>query len=161
MATTEVLAFDWGVSILGILDVNSNEYIPYHYGENMILGAKRITSSVGTIVSFNGNRCDLIEISRILGLSSVSEMHISGDHNDMREITSDIRWPPDPGTGSILGPGLIETYRHYFGDVAVVPPSRLQCEYEGDQFEYVASNWCDCYMAGELWKKWKRGDLRP
>lgn len=154
MATTEVLAFDWGVGILGVLDVNSNEYIPYHYREEMIRGAQRIVSSLGTIVSFNGNRCDLKEISKILGLSSVADLRISGVHNDMMKITSDTRWPPDPGTGSILGPGLLATYRHYFGDQTVVPSSHLQNE-------YVASNWSDCYMTAELWKKWKLGGLGP
>jgi hypothetical protein len=66
MATTEVLAFDWGVGILGILDINTSEYIPYYYGNEMLQGAKRIVSCVGTIVSFNGNGRDLGEISKIL-----------------------------------------------------------------------------------------------
>ncbi|OCX71258.1 hypothetical protein A6M27_14190 [Acidithiobacillus thiooxidans] len=151
MATTEVLAFDWGVGVLGVLDINGNEYIPYHYGEEMIQGAKRIVSCVGTVVSFNGNRRDLEEISKILGLSSVIDLHICGEHNDMLEITSDIRWPPRPGTASILGPGLRETYKHYFGHRTVVPPSHLS--------DYEANNWSDCHMTAELWKKWKLGNL--
>jgi hypothetical protein len=159
VAKTEVLAFDWGVGILGVLAINSNEYIPHHYGDEMIQGVKRIVSSLGTIVNFNGNGRDLKEISKVLGLSSVTELHISGEHNDMLEIASDIRWPPDPRTGSILGPGLRATYRHYFGDKLVVPPSHLHIKYEGNQLEYVASNWSVLYDRGaleemETWRAW-------
>jgi hypothetical protein len=161
METREVLVFDWGVSVLGVLDVNGNKYIPYHYGEDMIRGARRLISSSGTIVSFNGNKRDLMEISKILKLSSPAELQIAGEHNDMLEITSEIRWPPDPGTGSILGPGLSETYRYYFGDQTVAPPSHLEKEYEGELFKYVESNWRDCYMTAELWKKWQHGELKP
>lgn len=150
--THEVLAFDWGTTVIGILDVNSNAYTAYRYGENMAEGAKRIISSTGTIVSFNGISRDLIEIAKILGFSSVAEMNISGEHNDMMKITSDIRWPPDPGSASIFGPGLLETYRHYFGDKPSIPPESLQDD-------YLISNWKDCYMTAELWKKWKQGEL--
>ena len=160
VSTTEVLAFDWGINIIGVLDVNSNEYVPY-YGEEMIQGARRIVSSLGTIVSFNGDERDLSEISKILGLSSVSELNIGGEHNDMLKITSDTRWPPDPGSGSICGPGLLKTYQHYFGDMPVVPPLYLKSKYENNQLQYVESNWMDCYMAAELWKKWKLGALVP
>lgn len=150
--THEVLAFDWGTHVIGILNVNSNTYTAYRYGENMAEGANRIISSTGAIVSFNGIRRDLIEIAKILGFSSVAEMHISGEHNDMMEITSDIRWPPDPGSASILGQGLLKTYEHYFTDIPPIPPAGLRDN-------YLISNWRDCYMTAELWKKWKRGEL--
>jgi hypothetical protein len=152
--TDEVLAFDWGTTVIGILDVNGNAYTAYRYGKDMVEGANRIISSAGIIVSFNGNGRDLIEVAKMLGFSSVVEMNVSGEHNDMMKITSDIRWPPDPGSASILGPGLIETYRYYFGDKLPIPPVDLQDD-------YIISNWRDCYMTAELWKKWKRGELVP
>jgi len=154
MATNKVLAFDLGTSVVGILDVNGNTYIPYRYGTEMIEGAKRIISSMGAIVSFNGNGYDLMEMAKILGQSSVADLNISAEHNDMMKITSDIRWPPDSGTASILGPGLLETYRYYFGDEQAIPPAHLQDD-------YIIANWRDCYMTAELWKKWKRGELLP
>ena len=149
--THGVLSFDWGMTVIGILEVDSGTYTAYRY-ENMAEGANRLISSTGTIVSFNGNGRDLIEIAKILGFSSEAEMNISGEHNDMMEITSDIRWPPNPGSASILGPSLLETYRHYFGDIAPIPP-------EGLRDNYLISNWKDCYMTAELWKKWRRGEL--
>ena len=154
MKMNEVLTFDWGTNIVGILDVKTQIYIPYRSGKEMIKGAERIISSVGTIVSFNGNSRDLPELSKILGLSSMNELKIQGEHNDMLEITSDIRWPPDQGTGSILGPGLEKTYKYYVEDEFIALPSHLKDEYE-------ESNWRDCYMTAELWKKWKLGELNP
>lgn len=150
----EVLAFDWGTSIVGILDVNSGVYIPYRHNDGMIEGANRLVSSVGTIVSFNGNVKDLPELSKILGLASVQELVLCSEHNDMLEITSNIRWPPRRGEVGIFGPGLFETYTYYFSSEPAAPPSTLQDEYE-------VRNWRDCYMAAELWKKWKRGELKP
>lgn len=150
--TDEVLAFDWGTTVIGILDVNNNAYTAYRYGEDMIEGAKRIIATTGTIVSFNGTGRDLIEIAKMLGFSSVAEMNVAGYHDDMMNITSDIRWPPDPGTASILGPGLHDTYTHYFGDEPPMPP-------EGLEDDYLVSNWRDCHMTAELWRKWKRGEL--
>jgi hypothetical protein len=69
----------------------------------------------------------------------------------MLKITSDIRWPPDGDTGSILGPGLLKTYMHYFGDQTLLPPPHLN--------DYEANNWSDCRMTAELWKKWKLVEL--
>ncbi len=160
-ATSEVLAFDWGTNIIGILDVLKNEYIPYINTEEMTNGAQRIVSSTGTIVSFNGNTKDLMEISKILGYSSEEELHLDCEHNDMLEITSDIRWPPKPGGGTIFGPGLRETYKHYFPDKEIALPSYLRSNEESANFEYILSNWRDCYMTAELWIKWKSGELTP
>lgn len=150
----EVLVFDWGTTIVGILDINSDLYVPYRHSEKMREAANRIISSAGTIVSFNGNARDLVELSKMLGLESASHLSIRGTHDDMLEVTSNIRWPPNLGTGSILGPGLTATYRHYFGDGSPSQPSFLQDDYE-------VSNWHDCHMTAELWKKWKRGELEP
>ena len=152
--TAEVLAFDWGTEVIGVLDVNGNTYTAYRYGKDMVEGAKRIISTAGTIVSFSGNHRDLIEIAKILGFSSIAEMNVRGTHDDMQEITSDVRWPPDPGSSSILGPGLAANYRHYFGERPPIPPVNIQ---DG----YLISNWRDCYMTAELWRKWKRGELVP
>ncbi len=158
MVMTEVLAFDCGDSVVGILDVNRGVYLPY-LGKERIKGAKRLVSHVGTIVSFNGSRYDLPEISKMLSLPSVTELHISGEHNDMSRIVSEIRWPPDPGTAAILGQNLDETYRYYFGDERCNPPPDLRDKYEGDQLDYIIANWRDCYMTAELWKRWRRGKL--
>ena len=160
MATIEVLAFDWGTTVVGVLDVGNNVYTPYHCREEMIHGAERIVSFQGTIVSFNGTGYDLIEISRLLGIPSVQNLKLRGLHDDMLIITSDIRWPPDPGTGSIKGPGLQATYRHYFDNDPINPPSHLQDTFEAERREYLNNNWRDCYMTAELWKKWKRGELK-
>ena len=150
--TNEVLAFDWGTTVIGILDVNNNAYTAYLHGEQMVEGASRIILSQGTIVSFNGKGRDLIEIARMLDFPSVSEMNISAKHDDMMEITSYIRWPPVPGSASICGPGLRETFRHYFGAMNHLPPTHLQDD-------YIVDNWRDCCMTAELWKKWKSGEL--
>ena len=148
----EVLAFDWGTAIIGILDVTSGTYTPYRANKRMIEGAKRLTHCAGTIVSFNGNGRDLFEIATLLGARSVAELSLRGNHDDMAEIISRIRWPPSPGTAPIVGPCLSDTYAHYFGDVRPIVPSALSDEYEAD-------NWIDCYRTAELWRKWKRDGL--
>ncbi len=153
MVASEVLAFDWGTTIVGILDVDRNAYTPHRFAEGMIEGANRIAMSVGTIVSFNGNGRDLTEIAIILSLPSKQELSLRCQHDDMAEIISAIRWPPHLGTAPILGQSLYETYRHYFGAEFATPPAHIEDDYE-------VSNWRDCYMTAELWKQWKRGDLR-
>jgi len=125
----------------------------------MIAAAKKIVSSPGTIVSFNGNRCDLLEFTKILGIGSVDELCTRGKHDDMREITSSIRWPPDRGTQPILGTNLSDTYSHFCVGELPQRPKYLLEKYGGDELEYVANNWLDCFMTAALWKKWKRGEL--
>ena len=39
--TAEILAFDIGTNIVGILDLESNEYKPY-CGEHKVIGAQRL-----------------------------------------------------------------------------------------------------------------------
>ena len=148
----DVLAFDWGTTIIGILDVERNVYMPNRFAEGMLDGAKRIATSVGTIVSFNGNGCDLIEIAKIVSISSKEALSLRCQHDDMAEIISAIRWPPDPGTTPIRGQNLLDTYRHYFINQKPRPPAHIDDVYELD-------NWADCYMTTELWKKWKRGEI--
>jgi len=154
MSTSEVLAFDWGETIVGILDIDHNVYTPYRYRKEMIEGAKRIAMSAGTIVSFNGNGRDLDEIAKILSLPSKQKLSLRCQHDDMAEIISMIRWPPDPGSAPIRGQSLYDTYRYYFAGEAITPPAHVLDSYE-------VNNWGDCYMPAELWKKWKRGDLGP
>ncbi|MGF6604597.1 hypothetical protein P3T23_009353 [Paraburkholderia sp. GAS448] len=149
----EVLAFDWGTEIVGVLDVKTGLYMAYRGEGEMIEGAKRVLSVEGTIVSFNGNACDLPRLFELLQREQ-TECALKATHDDMLVITSTIRWAPDPGTGPINGPGLCATYTHYFGESK---PSR-PCSFTG---EYEANNWLDCYMAAELWKKWKRDELAP
>ncbi len=149
---SDVLAFDWGTTIVGVLDVNVDMYSAYRTREERIEGAKRIVDCAGTIVSFNGCGRDLFELAKILGLRSQAHLSLKGTHHDMRPIVSAIRWPPDPGTLPILGPNLTETYQHYFGDVFPVPPLHVTEQYE-------MSNWLDCKMTATLWNRWQHGEL--
>jgi hypothetical protein len=147
----EVLAFDWGTTIVGVLDVHTDVYTPYRGKERMIEGAKRILSAVGTIVSFNGIDCDLPKLFELLRLDR-GRQDIRATHDDMLVITSTIRWPPDPGTLPIFGKGLLEMYTYYCGYGVPAAPLGLSDEYE-------ANNWRDCYMTAELWMRWRHGDL--
>lgn len=140
----EVLAFDVGESIVGILDVNTGAYAPYR-GEDMIDGARRLIDCEGIIVSFNGTLSDLPSLARILGVEA-GALELNGIHRDMREIASKDRWPPDPGTSPILGTSLVAAYEHYLDEDVPRPPTSVSDGYEED-------NWRDCWMAGELWKK--------
>ncbi|MGN6085684.1 hypothetical protein [Trinickia sp.] len=146
----EVLAFDWGTTIVGVLDVHTEIYTAYRGAAKMIEGAKRVLSAEGTIVSFNGTACDLPRLFDLLQLCETET--IKSTHDDMLIITSNIRWPPDPGTDPINGPGLDATYAYYIGDEVPTVPRGVTDECEAD-------NWHDCYMAAALWKKWKRGEL--
>ncbi|WP_322106031.1 hypothetical protein [Paraburkholderia sp. J41] len=148
---TDVLAFDWGTTMVGVLDVQTGIYTPYRGVEKSIEGATRILSAEGVIVSFNGTACDLPKLFELLKLDQ-SEQVIGATHDDMLLITSNARWPSDAGTGSIKGPGLIATYKYYLGSNVPVAPEGLTDEYE-------VSNWRDCHMTAALWKKWKRGEL--
>jgi hypothetical protein len=112
---TDVLAIDWGIGIVGVLDVNTDLYRAYR-GDERIEGAKRIVDCAGIIVTFNGNGRDLLELSKLLDRPSKADLNLKGVHHDMMPIISTIRWPPDPGSAPITGPNLVDTYRHYFGD---------------------------------------------
>jgi hypothetical protein len=148
---TDVLAFDWGIGIVGVLDVNTDLYRAYR-GNERIEGAKRIVDCAGMIVTFNGNGRDLLELSKLLGRASQADLNLKGVHHDMMPIISTIRWPPDPGTAPITGPNLVDTYRHYFGDHLPAPPPQITDDYE-------ISNWLDCKMTAALWLRWRQGEL--
>lgn len=145
------IAFDLGTTIVGILDVGSGHYSRYRTRCEQIEGTKRIISFSGNIVSFNADKFDFPRICEILEVESPQMLKLCGNHNDMMEITSRIRWPSKNGQGFIKGPGLKETYKHYFGSLCIAPPPDLD--------EYEISNWEDCYMTAELWKKWFQGEL--
>jgi hypothetical protein len=145
----EVLAFDWGTTVVGVLDVITGIYTPYR-GTQRVEGAQRIVGCRGSIVSFNGNSRDLREIATILGLASSAELNLQGSHDNMWEITGRILWP---GDSLINGFGLAERYAHFFGKDAVFPA-------DPSLDDYLNSNWKDCYMTAQLWKKWKLGELR-
>jgi hypothetical protein len=150
---SDVLAFDWGTTIVGVLDVKANIYRAYRTREERIEGAKRIVDCAGIIVSFNGCGCDLLQLSKILGLPSAADLTLKGTHHDMMPIISAIRWPPDPGTAPIVGPGLADTYQHYFGHATPSVPAHVAESYE-------ISNWLDCKMTADLWTRWQRGELK-
>ena len=128
-----VLAFDVGVDIVGVLDLNTGEYIPYR-GDRMAKGARRIINCEGSIVSYNGDRYDSPKLSEILD----ADIKYRGTHYDMLTIALNERRDVDP---------LRDTYDHYFPDDTVPePPPSATDDYEED-------NWQDCWLAGELWKK--------
>ncbi len=144
--TTETLAFDIGTDIVGILNLESNEYKPSR-GNRKAIGAQRLIECSGVIVSFNGNGYDLPELAKLLGKATVQELGSLAQHLDMQEITSCVRWPPDPGKKTIAGQGLRNSYEYYFPDQKFPdPPSSVRNDYEKD-------NWQDCWMAGQLWRK--------
>jgi hypothetical protein len=58
----DVLAFDWGTEIVGVLDINADIYRPYRTRGERIEGAKRILDCDGIIVSFNGRGRDIPEL---------------------------------------------------------------------------------------------------
>src|ERR1700676_5119678 len=75
----EVLSFDWGTTIIGVLDVNTDIYTPY-------CGVSRIASCCGTVVSFNGHLYDLPQMAKFLGLVSAEDLQLRGTHVDMLDI---------------------------------------------------------------------------
>jgi hypothetical protein len=146
----EALSFDWGTTIIGVMDVNSDAYTAYR-GTQRIEGAQRLVACRGSIVGFNSNACDLPKIAEILGLASAAELQLQGTHDDMWEITCRIIWP---GDGPLInGWPLSERYAYFFGKNFVLPPFP-------DQDDYVYDSWRDCYMTAQLWKRWKLGELR-
>lgn len=138
----EILAFDVGTGIVGVLDIRTGSYSAYR-GQDMLLGARRVFDCEGTIISFNGNTYDLPELVKRLDDGN-SVLKPRGKHIDMCEEASRDRWPPEPGKKLILGPSLISHYMHYFGEPLPEPPHSLKDEYEQD-------NWRDCRMAADLW----------
>ena len=145
----EVLAFDTGETIVGVLDLNTGAYTPYRkHGEPpWTKGAQRVIECDGIVVSFNGNERDLPDLAEITGLESADGLPLRGVHCDMRVIASRDRWPPDPGTEPIRGECLATTYEHYFPDDDVpATPASIADEYE-------QHNWRDCWLAATLWKR--------
>jgi hypothetical protein len=65
---SEVLAFDWGTTIVGVLDITTDVYRAYRSRKERLEGAKRIVDCPSIIVSFNGSGRDLPELATILGL---------------------------------------------------------------------------------------------
>ena len=141
----EMLAFDYGEDIVGVIDLNTDAYTRYR-GECMIEGAKRILACDGIIVSFNGTGYDLPKLAKLAGLSASDTPSLRGIHHDMQIEASRDRWPPATRNCSYRRPGLRDHYRHYCGLSPAEPPGWLDCEHE-------RNNWLDCYMIAELWRK--------
>ena len=112
----------------------------------MIQGAMRLIGCTGTIISFNGTKYDLPRLAEIVGAPKPDMLRLQGTHLDMLREASIDRWPPDPGTEPIIGTDLHGHYLHYFGTEIPEPPISVNDDYE-------RSNWRDCFMAGQLWKK--------
>ena len=141
----EILAFDYGEDIVGMIDLNTDTYTRYR-GERMVEGAKRILACDGIVVSFNGTYYDLPKLAKVAGLSASDKPSLRGIHHDMQIEASRERWPPRPGTAPIVGCCLRDHFRHYCGDSSAEPPDWLDYDHEGN-------NWLDCYMTAELWRK--------
>ena len=142
--TQEIMAFDWGESIVGVLDVSTGTYLPYR-GDRMADGARRVFDCEGIIVSFNGNEFDLRKLKELLRDDNASA-EIKGTHFDMLVEASRDQWPPKAGTSPIRGTNLRSYYWIYFGETLPEPP-------EGIMDEYERNNWLDCRMAADLWRK--------
>ena len=141
----EILAFDYGEDIIGMIDLDTDAYTRYR-GECLVKGAKRVLACEGIIVSFNGTNYDLPRLVKLAGNFGSDTPSPQGIHYDMQIEASRDRWPPDRGTTPIVGTPLRDQYRHYCGRSPAEPPGWLECEYE-------RSNWLDCYMAAELWRR--------
>lgn len=141
----EILAFDYGQSIVGMIDLRTDLYIRYK-GRRMVDGARRILDCEGIVISFNGTRYDLPRLAELVGVADSDNPPLRGEHVDMQIEASRDRWPPDPGTSPIAGENLEKTYRHYFGESLPDPPDYLDDDYE-------RNNWDDCYMTAMLWRK--------
>ena len=141
----EILAFDYGEDIVGMIDLNTDTYTRYR-GECMVEGAKRILPGDDIIVSFNGTGYDLPRLANLAGISASDTLALRSIHHCMQVEASRDRLPPLPGTAPIMDSGLRDHYRHYYGHLPPEPPGRLTEEYE-------RSNWLDCYMATETWRK--------
>ena len=143
---TELLAFDVGIDIVGILDLRTDAYVCFR-GTRKPHGARRILDCDGVVVSFNGNRYDLRKLAKIVGVADADALLLKGTHCDMRILACRDRWPQRDGEDNqILGPDLRNHYRHYCGRPPLDPPRHIDDDYE-------RSNWQDCHMAAELWKR--------
>ena len=145
----EVLAFDTGTTIVGVLDLNTGIYTPYRkHGEPpWTKGAERVIECDGIVVSFNGNRVRLAPLGRdhrsgVGGQTSVEGRPLRHE-SDRLERSLATR----SGHRADMGQRLTLTYKHYFPDDDVpVPPASITDPYEQD-------NWRDCWLAATLWKK--------
>lgn len=142
----EILVFDVGENIVGMIDLNTDTYSHYR-GPRMVDGARRILDCQGIVISFNGSTgFDRQTLATLVGIANPAALSFRGTHYDMQDEASRDRWPPEPGTDPILGQNLQETYWNYFRDSPPDPPDYLDDDYERD-------NWSDCYMAAALWRR--------
>ena len=90
---TELLAFDVGVDIVGILDLRTDAYVSFR-GTRKPDGARRILDCDGVVISFNGIRYNLPELAKITGVADDDAPPPKGTHCDMRIHACRDRWPP-------------------------------------------------------------------
>ena len=142
-SVNELLAFDIGDDIVGIIDLRTDSYDCYR-GARMADGARRILECDGVVISFNGILYDMPELANIARVTDA--LPLKGIHCDMRVHACRDMWPPrGEEDAPILGPDLRSHYQHYFGRPPPDPPDHLD--------DYARSNWRDCHMAGELWRR--------
>ena len=85
-------------------------------------------------------------LARLAEFSASDTPALWGIHCDMQVEASCDHWRPVPGTAPIVDAGSRDHYQYYCGCSPPEPPGWLKDEYE-------RSNWLDCYLAAELWRK--------
>lgn len=114
--------------------------------------ARLIVNHPGDVVSFSRTNRDMKEVATLLS-TTFEKLSFRGQDCNMAPIISAVRWPPEPGKKPIFGTDLTTNYKHFYGDVPLVPPASLTDE-------YIIDNWQDCFMVGKLYLSWQRGELK-
>ena len=138
----EILVFDVGENIIGMIDLNTDTYS--HYRGPRMVRSQRILDCQGIVISFNGSTGTGRPWQRLLGLPT-RPLYLSAPlryagRGIPRSLASGTRDRSDSGQN------LQETYWNYFRDSPPDPPDYLDDDYERD-------NWSDCYMAAALWRR--------
>jgi hypothetical protein len=136
-ALAEVLVIDTGQSIIGVYSVKDDAYTPFQ-GERLADALRQIRAA-DVVVTYNGNRHDLIELSRFAGTSPPHRFPLDGVHEDMKDII----WSP-----RICGKSLHATYLMHFPAMPDYKDS------------YVGCNRLDVHLTFKLWQLWKQGALK-
>ena len=132
-----ILVIDTGEDIVGILAVDTQEYIPYR-GGSIAIAIQRIELA-DEVVTYNGKYRDWLDLTKFAAKLGLAQFSPIGIHSDMRIIC----W-----SDRIWGSSLYSTYRKHFKTYPKFPDT-----YEG-------SNQCDVQMTFDLWNLWKLGELK-
>ena len=133
----KTLVLDVGQSIIGIYCVQHRRYDAYQ-DVRRIHGLRRIARA-GELITYNGDRYDLTEISLLSERLGYAAFKLPPRHVDMRTVC----WGPH-----IIGSSLENTYERQFGSIPSPSTS-----YEEDCRR-------DVRMTFELWSAWCRRALK-